>query len=474
MSGDLVISGGGSSEVATATLLSHQQHLDHLTDELRACIGRLRTIDARVSPARLRAADAPLSSMRAEQAMADAYDGLNSARSRAESLAEGLKAAATAYGNAEAMEERAARALSSTIAHQLGEWLPLVSTVALPVLLPGALTAAGSFAAVWALTPGSTRSTVIGEWMRANKSVLRDPRFVGLVRLAVSSADDFGEGLMHLPEPLGKLLGDDGLGVLGVSSSAAVVIGVAGAAGALKETPVQTSLVSTRQGAPPPTGLEQRAERIPTAGNQIRIDKYSQAGAPDRFEVYLGGTLDGSVVATGEPWDMTSNLTGVAGGNAGSLVAARQAMALAGVDASTPVTFTGYSQGGLLSAQLAASGDYDTRGLVTFGGPAGAVSVPHNIPYLAVEHADDFVPATGGVWKSSDPLLITRTVYDNQQYQGDAVLPAHELSNYRETARLADASDEQRLTGALGSLEQFSSGATRVSTSYYHAVRIGP
>ncbi len=94
-----------------------------------------------------------------------------------------------------------------------------------------------------------------------------------------------------------------------------------------------------------------------------------------------------------------------------------------------------------------------------------------DIPYVALEHADDLVPATGGVWKSSDPLLVTRTVYTGQADAGDAFFPAHELSNYRDTARLADASDEQRLVAARDTLHGFSDGTTSVQSSYFHAVR---
>jgi hypothetical protein len=471
VSDDLTISGGGSTEVATAALLSQQRHLDQLAGELHACRARLRSIDGEVSRVRLRSVDAPLSAMRAEHAMAEAQEALRSAAARAAALADGIADAATAYGEAEAAVDGWARRLSATIAYQLGLWSPLAGAVALPVLLPGMLATAGGLGAAWLVTPEARREQTVQQWVRSNKGILSDPGFVRFVRLAVSSSDDLGEGLVHLPEPLAELLGDDGLGILGVGSSAAVAVGVAGAAGALRETPVSTTLSSTRSVAAPPSGLAERASRIPTGRDQIRIDRYSQPTGPDRFEVYLGGTIDGSVMATREPWDMTSNLNAVAGADSGSMVAARQAMKQAGIDSTTPVVFTGYSQGGLLSAQLAASGDFDTRGLVTFGGPAGGVSVPHEIPYVALEHADDLVPATGGVWKSSDPVLVTRTVYGDHPYSGDVFFPAHELSNYRHTASLADASDEQRLASTRDALSRFSDQTTGVHSSYFHAVR---
>ncbi|MEO6943395.1 MAG: hypothetical protein ABI053_01630 [Lacisediminihabitans sp.] len=333
MSDDLVISGGGSTEVATAELLSQQQHLRTLAMELDACLGRLHSIDNRITTARLRTVDAPLSSMRAEQAIDEARGSARSARDRAEFLASGLAAAAAAYGDADAFAGRVAQEMSSILAYQLGLWLPVVGTFLLPAILAGGLAVGGGAAVGYTLTPEAERKKVIGKWMKDNKRMLRDPRFVDFVRLAVSSSDDFGEGLIRLPEPLGQLLGDEGLGILGVGSSAAVVVGVASSVGLLRETPISVTAESVKEGPPPPTGFEDRAKRIPTGRDQIRIDRYSEPGQPDRFEVYLGGTIDGSVVAGSEPWDMTSNLTAVAGGTAGSLAATKQAMVQAGIDA---------------------------------------------------------------------------------------------------------------------------------------------
>ncbi|WP_349903745.1 hypothetical protein [Parafrigoribacterium humi] len=491
MAGDLVISGGGTTEVATESLLVRRQQLKRLRDELGDCIAGLHSIDGRVTRAGLRAADAPPSALRAETAMTDAAHALRSARNRADQIVDGLDHVITSYSNADGAAGEWARRASAMLAHQLGSVLPLAMLVGIPLLVPGLLTA-GAFGIVWAFTPASTRKKALAAWAQEHKPLLSDPRFVGMLRLAVSSSDDFGEGVIGVPEPVGELLGDDGLGILGVSSSAAAVVGALGTTGVLRETPVTVyesrapkpgprastanSITANRSaaGSPPPTGLAQRVDRIPTGVNQIRIDKYVQPSAPDRYEVYLAGTIDTSLVATTEPWDMTSNLNGVAGGSPGSLEATKLAMTDAGIDETTPVTFTGYSQGGLVAAELAASGDYDTRGLVTFGGPAGAVSVPHDIPYVALEHADDLVPATGGVWKSSDPLLVTRTVYADQPYAGDLAVPAHQLVNYRETATMADASDEQRLVAMRDVLSDFAGQPATVETRLYRAVRTGP
>jgi len=492
MAGDLVISGGTTTtEVATESLLVQRQRLERLRDELGGCLARLHALDGQLTRATLSTADDPACSLRAEAAMTDAAHALRSARNRADQIADGLDRVITSYSNADEVAGEWARRASAMLAHQLGSLLPLAMLMGIPLLVPGLLTA-GAFGIVWAFEPESTRKMALAAWVHDHKPLLSDPRFVGMLRLAVSSSDDFGEGVIGVPEPVGELLGDDGLGILGVSSSAAVVVGVARTMGVLRETPVTVSesrapkpgprastansITANRgaAGSPPPTGLTQRVDRIPTGANQVRIDKYVQPGAPDRYEVYLAGTIDGSLTATTEPWDMTSNLNGVAGGDPGSLEATKLAMTDAGIDETTPVTFTGYSQGGLLAAQLAASGDYNTQGLVTFGGPAGTVSVPHDIPYVALEHADDLVPATGGVWKSSDPLLVTRTVYADRPYAGALAVPAHQLVNYRETALLADASDEQRLIAMRDALGTFAGQPATVETSFYRAVRTSP
>ena len=151
---------------------------------------------------------------------------------------------------------------------------------------------------------------------------------------------------------------------------------------------------------------------------------------------------------------MTSNVVGIAGAKAGSYRAAEAAMKLAGIRADSSVVFTGYSQGGLVAAQLAASGDYRTAGLFTLGAPAGQVAVPKAVPYVAIEHTEDIVPAVGGTWASSAPVLVRRSVFGGKPANSTLVFPAHQLSQYRASAALLDRSDDQRVAAALGALDE--------------------
>lgn len=223
-------------------------------------------------------------------------------------------------------------------------------------------------------------------------------------------------------------------------------------------------------GIPGADGVRDRAERIPDEPDQIRIDRVSVRGEPDRFEVYIAGTAELSVSGDDEPWDMTSNLVAMGGGSAGSYRAVEEAMRLAGIDSASPVTLTGYSQGGLIAAQLAASGDYAVNGLVTLGAPAGQVAVPHDIPYLAIEHTNDLVPALGGTFASSEPVVVRRQLFDGPPPPGDYVLPAHRLSNYLETAALVDGSNDPRIEAALRRLQH--SAHSSVTSTVYLAERV--
>ena len=204
---------------------------------------------------------------------------------------------------------------------------------------------------------------------------------------------------------------------------------------------------------------------------QVIIERYSVQGQPDRFEVYVGGTVTFSPSSPTEPWDMTSNLANAAGGESGSVEAVREAMADAGVEKESPVQFTGYSQGGGTAARLAASGLFNTQGLTTFGGPTGQVELPGGFPAVLVEHSDDPVPALGGEQDNEGAVLVRRNVFDGGPLPRDLVAPAHHYDYYRETAQLMDGSRSPQLDDAVRTLDSFTAGARLESSTGYRFVR---
>src|ERR1019366_2248894 len=99
-------------------------------------------------------------------------------------------------------------------------------------------------------------------------------------------------------------------------------------------------------------------------GEQIRIDRYVEAGKPDRFDVYIAGTVTFDPKTRSQPFDLTSDLNGVGGHPSASYRAVVSAMQQGGVTSQSPVVLNGYSQGGLLASQLAASGSFNVQGVV--------------------------------------------------------------------------------------------------------------
>jgi hypothetical protein len=462
MSDDLEVSGGGMTRVATTELLTQSQDLHAFAEAIDGCRRRLAAIDTRVTRARLLAADAPISALSAEAALDQADAALNSTACLARMLANALVLAAETYGGAERIAGSFSRSASGVLAYGLGLLAPMMAGPLLPFLFATAMMSA--------VTPEARRKEA-AEWLAANSGGMSDPGFVEFVRLAMMSTDDFGAGFARVPPALAYLLGDEALGVLGLSVSAGVVTSVAGVAGLLREGTVSVTKKREMNHFDAPQTYEDRARRIPTQTEQIRIDRYMMAGAPDRFDVYLGGTKDGSLIAGTEAFDTTSNLHAMALGDPGSYRAVVEAMKAAGVTPDSPIQFNGYSQGGLIAVQLADSGDYAVEGIFTLGGPNGGQPAP-NVNHVAVVHNDDVVTALGGVQQNPHVLEVRRTVFDGGRVPNDSVLPAHQLSRYVDTAVLLDESRENSIVSSGSSLREFAAGAHTVETTVWRARRV--
>lgn len=202
-----------------------------------------------------------------------------------------------------------------------------------------------------------------------------------------------------------------------------------------------------------PRSLADLARRIPDAQAgkpQLRIERYQNGGKPT-WVVYSSGTIDMTPNARGEPWDGASNLKLMAGMRSDSLRAAQQAMRAAGIVEGDHVVHVGFSQGGMLAATLAAQAPPGTADLVTFGAPVAQVDLQNVDAAITIEHAEDLVPALGGVRdvRIQDRVSITQRVFGGELPEGET-LPAHNLKRYIDTAVRVDAEtgvtlrDEQR------------------------------
>jgi len=485
----LRVSGGGVFSVASTELQRHGSLLGEVADELSWCAHRITAIDASgAMPSISMSAPGPAAggpggwlfeahsaARRADCAVDEAASMLRAASVECSFLATALHLAANGYTVTESLVDGYLQAVAAEIGRSLGFLTSTLGVVLVPGVI-GALTlgvaalGAGAF-----VNPRGARQVAgaARAWIEARKELLSDPRFVLLVRLSAMSADDFGLGLLRMPQPLPRMLGDEGWGILGVDTSAAAGMFVGGAVGALRETPVTVQPVRRRQSTVV-AGWSARAERIPTGPAQVRVDRYVSPGQPNRFEVYLGGTLDASTMARDQPWDMTSNVAGVAGRSSGAYRAVTAALRDAGVTPDSPLVVSGYSQGGLVGARLAASGDYNVRGLFTLGAPVGQVPVPATTNWVALEHTDDLVPAVGGIFASGAAVRAQRQVFRSEQPDGRLALPAHQLDRYRATAELADGAADRRLTTAAVGFAETTVGTTRVESTWYQAKRVRP
>jgi hypothetical protein len=481
---DITVSGGGTVAVATDELHDIAQRLELAAHNARSARQTLATLDGdgwtvgvlRGSPPHQKPWE-----READQALERSALLLAECEFRAETAARALRFAATVYGIADNTIDLSMRRLSGILGYGVGALAPIL----LALMASFALTAApglllGACAArLWQFHDPRRFDEVrqgVGSWFGEQRALLTNPVTVALIGNLMTSTDDFTAGVLRIPPALAMFLGEEGIAVAGISSSALTAIVLGGQAGFLREGGVVAQRTSTRTLERAPSGLRERVDRLPSPddnahGEQIRIDRFSVPGQPDRFEVFIAGTVDFSPLATTEPFDLTSNIHSIAQLPAGSDRAVREAMNHAGVTATSPVIFTGHSQGGMIAANLAASGDFRTHGVVTIGAPDGAIVIGADVPVIALVHSDDLVTVLNGPRKDPGTIVVERQAFAQRSVPDDVVLPAHDRVEYRQTAASADLAADESLRTAISQLDRMTAGATPVSSSLYQARR---
>jgi pimeloyl-ACP methyl ester carboxylesterase len=482
MASELVISGGGAIAVATAELHDLVQRCEAIVQTARwarGAVSRLGGVgwEGETSCSGVHASAANRAIERAGIALAEC-------EFRADVTVGALRFAADAYGFTEATVAGTLRRLAGILGYGIGAMAPLLITLFAAfavVTLPAALLGA-SVLRLWAVNdPVAARhfGANLGAWLSEHRAALTTPLAVTVIGNVFSSADELAAGVFGIPPALVALLGEDGLGVTGISSSALLAVLASAPSGALRESPVVAQRTTTRILDRAPVGLADRIDRLPSPGSnangeQIRIDRYSVVGQPDRFEVFIAGTVDFSAIATDEPFDLTSNIHAIAELPAGSDRAVREAMKHAGINSGSPVVFTGHSQGGMIAANLAASGDFNARGVVTIGAPDGNIIVNADVPVISIAHTDDLVTVLNGPRTDPHTIVVERQAFANREIPEGAILPAHDRLEYRETATRADQATHSELAAAIAAIDGMTQGATPVSHSLYLARRTEP
>jgi hypothetical protein len=471
-SNTLTVSHGGDVVVLSDAIRSDLHSISTVSTEVRLQHGVLHGLIEESQLMGMTTHGLPAAVAQARHSMDAALQILARAERRASDIDHAVRLCLAAYAATEGVAEGVWHALSEQVAWSLGLGVRLFG-------VPLALNAIGSVLATWALTgtsPGELGSDIEKFFMQ-HPRILASPEGVGVIREGLSDTDQFGEGFLQLPSAVGQLLGKDALGVLGLSASAGVIAGIGSLFGLLKETPVEVKKTATRDGVAAPTTLTERIARFPELdrdanGAQIRIDRYSTPGKPARFDVYIAGTASFDPRATTQPFDFTSDIVGVGQESAGSYRAVIDAMRDAGITSKTPVVLNGYSQGGLIASLVASKGDFDVKGVVTFGAPTGQIPIPADVPVLTVRHAEDLVPATGGYDVNKQAVIVERAVFASEPVPTDLAVPAHHLQYYQATSALADQSKNSELKSVLAPLDRFGAGASSVNTTLWTATRV--
>lgn len=484
MSGLEVRSGSGLS-VETEALLAEAARLSAAAHIVDGWAGRAAGVRRQLDDAGLAG-----SSWGAVLALDTAQSGFAAASGSAHELSHALVMGAGRYAAAEGLASWLSDAGKRIAAGMLGMAAPTL-------LLAGASAAAMSLGPalvaglVTAVTDPTAHAAAVDRLVREHGlPILSDPAFVGLVRAAVDQTDEFVAGLFRsqaLFAAGGALAAPENANLL---IAAAAVVGMATGSRALRETEVTVSLASRstedRSGAYEPVrGVADLADRVPPSDQdapQVRIERYDTVDGP-RWIVYSAGTVEFGTTPAEEPYDMTSNVHGVADASLlGDLVrlpeeraaserAVRQAMAAAHVAPGDPVIVVGHSAGGMVAANLAADPDLDVVAAVNLGGPAAQVSTG-DTPVLSVAHSEDLVPATGGSGVAAGGRIEVERSLGARAPGPGASFPAHALAEYQDTARLIDRSDDPRLGAFRDVLTGFTEGAAPTTVSYWRAERL--
>ena len=247
--------------------------------------------------------------------------------------------------------------------------------------------------------------------------------------------------------------------------------------GMLTQNPVFVRLSAVGSCAPP-QGYAELLSRIPRSQAQVRVEQLDgAAGNPGRVIVYVAGTKDFGITPGREPWDMASNAVALSGSAVSdSERAVREALRQAGVDANSPITLVGHSQGGLIAARLASSGDYNVTDLVTAGAPSRGVSIPEPIRVTTIEHTSDVIPALSGAGMVGGAAGVARAhaLRIREPYaEGPPTtrLPAHVLSGYVDTARRMDASPDPLVRQRKSQLTPDTQSGTQCRATEFTAQR---
>ena len=220
-----------------------------------------------------------------------------------------------------------------------------------------------------------------------------------------------------------------------------------------------------------PKSIGDLTNRLRSDSGNIRIESY-QSSAGRVLVVYLPGTANWSPVGGKSAFDMRSNIELIGDTEkSNSSRAANAAITAFGEKTGDRLILVGYSQGGMVAAEIAET-NKNVVGLVTIGAPVAEAKVPTHLPTLSIEHSNDLVPALAG---ETNPLTENwATASRHLEIEpGQTVIDAHNIDSYAETARMVDSSDDAGLNRVRKLILQNLSSAPLIAAKEYAPLKAG-
>ncbi|MDR3107990.1 MAG: hypothetical protein LBU05_07360, partial [Bifidobacteriaceae bacterium] len=254
---------------------------------------------------------------------------------------------------------------------------------------------------------------------------------------------------------------------------------------------IEINRLSTTPGRAP-RGLEDliwRTREVRDCGpdksdSQIGVTKVIAPGGSVSWLVSIPGTQ----VASSLGWssnraDMGTNLQAIVGDPNPIGLATIAALTDVGAQKGEPVVLTGHSQGGIVSAALAAdpafTEQFSVAAVLTFGSPVSLLKPANSAQWLSLEHHQDAIPVLDGANnpRTRNHTTVVRdlaTASDPGVRQGatDAA-KAHDAATYADTARLLKDSDSPSIKAWLSAAAPIFDSAAKAETTIYTVRRPG-
>lgn len=444
---------GVGISVATEELFEHAGVHRALADTARELVGVLAIV-ARIDLRRAGTGAVPASALAAERAADAALVELDRVRETAERLAGLLELAAAGYG----LAERAAEATKDAVNEHLW-WLGgAIARVLGPGLLLAVLPAAPGILSLVA------HKKEVGDFLVEHPE-LYTSWSPGVTGDLAEHFDAALFGFLGLPPALAPLLGG--------TRGSAQLLTVANPAGTFRESPVRIERSTPLDPPAPPESLTEAAERIKSMSDdeQVLIEQYELPDGSTVANVYVDGTADWSPWADDEPFDMTSNVWGVAQRESGAARAVELAMQEAGITPETPVQLFGYSQGGIQAALVAHHERFNVVSLVTIGSPVGGIQLDPGIRGLSIGHTEDLVFALDDDQVNAHTVEVTTTRFEPGEPLPHIAGPGHQFQPYVQTLRRIDDSEAPPIRVELDRILGMTDGAVASSATAYRAAR---